>query len=274
MDERVKCDVHGEGELAFVCTHLVEDVAALGFNRNEPSEEDPFPDAWCDECELIRAAHDGWNDESQKLVTIRLLCSGCYEETRIRNTRTQVTLDDLDGLRWKCDSCEEWHTGPSLDFGYDAPIYWETDQGNSAGTGSLSLNELPEWFLNEDFCIVDEQHFFVRGVIHLPIIGTAETFCWGVWGSLSKENFEKLVRTWEEPEPVELPPMFSWLSNQIEEYEEDTLNLKMYAHVGDPGDRPWFELEPTEHPLSQEFHHGITPERLKEIMVKQLREVS
>jgi hypothetical protein len=59
----------------------------------------------------------------------------------------------------------------------------------------------------------------VRGVIHLPIVGTAETFCWGVWGSLSKENFEKLVKMFDEPERVELPPMFSWLSNQIEEYD-------------------------------------------------------
>ena len=273
MGDLVQCDVHGEGERAYVCSHLAEHGVGLGFNANDPSEEDPFPDAWCDECELIRAAHDGWTDETEKLVTVLLLCSGCYEAARIRNTRTAVTLADLADLRWKCDSCEEWHTGPTLDFGYDAPAYWQTGHEKSAGLSSFSLAELPEWFLNEDLCIIDGQNFFVRGVIHLPIIGTTETFCWGVWGSLSKENFEKLLRTWEEAARVELTPMFSWLSNQIEEYEEDTLNLKMYAHVSEPGDRPRFELEPTEHPLSQEFHHGITAERVKEIMVKQVREV-
>lgn len=272
MDELVKCDIHGEGEKAYVCSHLADDGVGLGFNAVETSDEDPDPCAWCDECEIIREAHDGWNEESEKLVTIRLLCSGCYEETRIRNTRTELTLDDLAGLRWKCHSCEEWHTGPSLDFGYDAPIYWNYDQHKSAGLESLELDELPEWFLNEDLCIV-EGHFFVRGVIHLPIIGTAETFCWGVWGSLSKQNFEKLLETWNEPEQVELPSMFSWLSNKIEEYEEDTMNLKMQAHPSEPGLRPWFELELTDHPLSREYHHGITAERVKEIMMKQLREV-
>lgn len=272
MGDLVQCDVHGEGEKAYVCSHLAENGVGLGFNAKEPSEEDPFPDAWCDECELIRAAHDGWTEETEKLVTVSLLCSGCYEAVRIRNTRTEVMLDDLAGLRWKCHACEEWHTGPSLDFGYDAPAYWN-DEYKSAALKSLALDELPEWLLTDDLCIINGKNFFVRGVIQLPIIGTAETFCWGVWGSLSKASFEKYVTALGEPEQVEVGPMFSWLSNQIDEYDDDTLNLKMTAYIGEPGDRPSFELEPTDHPLSREFHHGITAERVKEIMTKHLREV-
>jgi hypothetical protein len=42
--------------------------------------------------------------------------------------------------------------------------------------------------------------------------------------------------------------MFSWLSNSIPDYPE-TLNLKMYAHIQDSGDRP---------------------ERVKEIMMRRL----
>jgi hypothetical protein len=72
-----------------------------------------------------------------------------------------------------------------------------------------------------------------------------------------------------DPKRVELPAMFSWLSNIIPEYP-DTLNLKMYAQIQEPGQRPHFELEPTDHPLSQEYHHGIAPERVKEIMIGRL----
>jgi hypothetical protein len=46
----------------------------------------------------------------------------------------------------------------------------------------------------------------------------------------------------------------------------------MYAHIEEPDKRPWFELEPTEHPLSREFYHGIPAERVKEIMIRRLRE--
>lgn len=76
---------------------------------------------------------------------------------------------------------------------------------------------------------------------------------------------------WDDPARTELEPMFSWLSNNISEYP-DTLNLKMYAHIKEPPDRPIFELESTDHPLSQEYYHGISPERVREIMMRQLRE--
>ena len=69
---------------------------------------------------------------------------------------------------------------------------------------------------------------FCARVIHLPIIGAAEPFCWGVWGSLSRANFETLLNADETPDHVDLPPMFSWLSSQIPGYP-DTLSLKMYA---------------------------------------------
>ena len=272
MPDKIECATHGECWQTFVCTHLQPESSGLGFNRNEPTEDEPFPDAWCDDCELIRIAHDGWNEESEQLTKIVLLCSGCYERARILNTRISGTLDDLKDLRWKCGSCEEWHSGPCLDFGYDAPIHWEKKHEEENRRAKL----LPSWnrdgrktFLDDDFCATDGEYFYVRGVIHLPIIGAGETFRWGVWGSLSRDNFEKLLKMDYDTKRVELPAMFSWLSNNIPEYP-DTLNLKMYAHIQEERQRPHFELEFTDHPLSQEYHHGIAPERVKEIMMGRL----
>jgi hypothetical protein len=276
MGSKIQCATHGECEETFVCSHLVGETAGLGFNRDGPSEENPFPEAWCDDCEIIRAAHSGWNEESEKLAKFLLLCSGCYERARIRNTRTTVTLDDLASLRWKCGSCEEWHTGPCLDFSYYSPYYWKKEYEEASGHDGLfptSSKVRPATFLDEDYCAIEDRDFFVRGLIHLPIIGSAETFRWGVWGSLSRENFETLLRTVEDPKRDELPPMFSWLSTQIDEYP-DTVSLKMYAHIQQPGWRPTFELEQTDHLLSREYHYGITAERVKEIMVSRLQGTS
>jgi hypothetical protein len=272
MADKIKCDTHGEGEKTYVCTHLVEESAGLGFNRKEPAVDNPFPDAWCDNCELIRATNDGWNEETEKLAKISLLCSGCYERARIRNSRPDVTLDDLADLRWKCGTCEEWHIGPCLDFSYDSPQYWLHEHEEKYRKSQLR----PGWretdggtFLNEDFCAIENHDFFVRGIIHLPIIGAAETFRWGVWGSLSRDNFEKLLKMDKDPGRVELPEMFSWLSTQIPEYP-DTLSMKMYVNIQEVGLSPHFRLELTDHPLSQEYHKGITPERVKEIMMDRL----
>src|SRR5258708_3716582 len=124
MTDKIQCETHGECGKTYVCTHLVGESAGLGFNCDEPDTDNPFPDAWCDNCELIRLAHGDWTDESHKLAKISLLCSGCYERARICNTRPDVTLGDLADLRWKCGSCDEWHTGPALDFTHDSPDYW------------------------------------------------------------------------------------------------------------------------------------------------------
>lgn len=269
----IQCDTHGETQEAYVCSHLVDGAIGLGFNRGEPSEENPFPDAWCDNCNLIYEAHNGWNDETEGLVEIKLLCSGCYEKARIRNTRTDVSFEELANLRWKCHSCEEWHTGPCLDFSFGAPFYWDSNAEDITGPGDLNVENLPRNYLDDDLCIVDGEYYFVRGLIYLPIIGTDEYFRWGVWGSLSKENFIKLVSDFDALRRAELEPMFSWLSSQLDEYE-DTLNLKMYAHIDDPGVRPSFELEPTDHQLSREYHHGVSPERVKQIMKKLLKEIT
>jgi hypothetical protein len=272
MADKIQCGTHGECSQAFVCFHLLGETAGLGFNSEEPDEETPFPDAWCDNCEIIREANDGWDEESEKLADIRMLCSGCYERARIRNTRPSVTLDDLANLRWKCGSCDEWHTGPCLDFGYDSPQYWRAEHENANKKSKLLpawSKTKPETFLTADYCAIEDRDFFVRGIIHLPIIGVAETFRWGVWGSLSKESFNKLQELEDNSERTELPTMFSWLSSQIPEYP-DTLSLKMYAHIQEAGMRPHFSLELTDHPLSQEYHHGITPERVKEIMMNRV----
>jgi hypothetical protein len=261
---KVHCDTHGETNQTFVCAHLVGEGTGLGFNRNDPTDDNPFPDAWCNDCEIIREAHGGWDSTPDELTTIRLICSECYERARIRNYRSTVTLDDLATLRWKCHSCEEWHTGPCLDFGTDSPSCWRQELANDermAGDRRAS-------FLDTEYCAVEDEHFFVRGVIHLPIIGTGESFRWGVWGSLSRENFERL-RTMPEDDAAELPPMFSWLSTNLPEYP-DTRGLKMYAHPQRQNQRPHFRLEKTNHPLAQEYHHGIMPERVRQLMRKLL----
>lgn len=271
----VQCSTHGESQPAYTCSHLLGGVHGLGFHSDPPSPETPFPDAWCDDCELIRMAHGGWNEKSEELASISLVCARCYERARIRNTRTAVTLEEMAALRWKCHTCEEWHTGPILDVAYDEPIYWTPEHAKIHTRASLS----PGWnvqdagtFLNEDYCSIDDEYFFVRGQIRLPIIGTAEDFCWGVWGSLSRENFKIVLKSEDDEKRVKLPPMFSWLSSRIPEYA-DTVSMKMYMHTQEPGLRPYFELERTDHRLSHEQHAGITPERVKEITRQQVKDL-
>jgi len=120
-------------------------------------------------------------------------------------------------------------------------------------------------FHNSDICVVDDQYYFVRGVIEIPIIGfDQDCFCWGAWVSLSKKSFDEVMELWDK-DPAGHGPYFGWLNDNIGIYSASTLNLKTQVHLRDNKRRPRIELEPTDHPLAIEQRHGITIERVQEI---------
>jgi len=83
----VHCARHGDRREAFVCDHLLHGAGQGFFTAEELGN--PHPDAWCSVCEKIRLTYGGadgeWNNESEALIKIRLVCGDCYEEIKARN---------------------------------------------------------------------------------------------------------------------------------------------------------------------------------------------
>ena len=119
--------------------------------------------------------------------------------------------------------------------------------------------------LDDSLCVVDTQHFFVRGHIRLPIRDHDEPFAWSVWCSVCKESFGRMMKLWDDPDRVHAEPYFAWLSTHLPLYEPATLHLKTKLHEREPGTIPLVELEPTDHPLAVEQREGITMDRVKHI---------
>src|SRR5262245_40550236 len=161
---------------------------------------------------------------------------------------------------WTCPSCGRKHVG-LFDRSLDAPIYWQGSQEPLPNSEVRSANNV----LTDDFCILDGEHFFVRCVLTLPIVGAGEQrFGFGIWSSLSKANFDLYVDTFKSHKRDHLGPWYGWFSNRLSAYP-DTLNLKCRVSPQDSGQRPLIELEPTEHPLAIEQRHGITFDRILEL---------
>lgn len=161
---------------------------------------------------------------------------------------------------WRCVSCEGEHKGV-FDLACAKPDLFPGSE-EAAPNSALDLDGN---FLSEDFCVLDGQHFFVRAVLELPIIGVdGEQFGYGVWATLSRENFERYVETFDSGEQGGMGPWFGWFSNRLKGYPE-TLSLKCRVHPASGRQRPRIELEPTEHPLALEQRNGITFDRLLEI---------
>jgi hypothetical protein len=163
-------------------------------------------------------------------------------------------------MRWTCSGCGEEHEGLRTSWAFEAPAHWPGGPRDDKVAGN---------FLGADTCVIEAEDFFVRACLNIPIHGIADGFLWGVWISLSRENFMRTYELWDDPRCVEEPPYFGWFSNRLPGYP-DTLNLKTNIRTRSLTQRPVVELEPTDHPLAIDSRNGITLERaiaLAELMM-------
>lgn len=79
----VHCGRHGDNQEAFMCKHLLEG-ASLGFFCDEDDGSNPYPDAWCSECERVRR-ESGQFDDDYARATVKLVCGACYEEIKAKH---------------------------------------------------------------------------------------------------------------------------------------------------------------------------------------------
>lgn len=150
-------------------------------------------------------------------------------------------------FRYTCACCGEEHEG-APGFAYDTPNYYREDRPNSE--------------LTSDFYTVDDEFFFIRTILDVPILEYDEPFSWGVWVSLSRDNFLRYRDIYDEP--IQEGEYFGWFNNRLP-YYPDTINIKTSVHLRSGGIRPWIEPEPTDHPLSRDYHNGISWEKAIEI---------
>lgn len=150
------------------------------------------------------------------------------------------------------------------DIGADKPDYW------------FSIPELEHerrCKLTPDLCEVDNEFFFVRGVIHIPVPGYEPGFGLGVWVSHERGNFQIYAKTFKRNQSIltrmhnyirrnsksdQIGPFFGWLDTSILGFPE-TRRLKTMAYYRERGKlRPQIVVEPTDHPLAVAQREGIS----------------
>jgi hypothetical protein len=157
-------------------------------------------------------------------------------------------------MSWACHTCGLEHADIPLCFGIEAP--WRALVPESEFEQRVDLTP--------DQCVVDEQHFFIRGHIEIPIRDYPEPLAFSVWSSLSERSFIHMSDRWEAADRASDPPYFGWLSSPIAAWPS-TVHLKLSVQSRPPRITPLFTVEPTEHPLALDQHNGISLKRWHEI---------
>ena len=71
---------------------------------------------------------------------------------------------------FKCSCCGEMLKGRPLAWHFDAPDPWNA-------LSPAMRNQRGE--LNSDQCVIDDEHFFIRGLVEIRVLDGDGPFAWG-----------------------------------------------------------------------------------------------
>ncbi|MFJ8856610.1 DUF2199 domain-containing protein [Streptomyces sp. NPDC102437] len=93
------------------------------------------------------------------------LGSGASRDLRVRHMELE---------QYTCSCCGAQHPELPMNYTVEAPAVWNP-----------AFADADDCLLFADQCVVREQHYFVKDMIEIPVIGSDEVFSWGVCISLS-----------------------------------------------------------------------------------------
>jgi len=117
-------------------------------------------------------------------------------------------------------------------------------------------------WLADDFAVLDDERFFVRGFLELPIPGIDDRFAYGSWVEVSMPDFQELMRHWHDDEQFDA--VECTIANELEPYR-DTLGLRGTLRATAPDKLPAIELADAPHDIVDAQRRGISVGRSDEL---------
>jgi hypothetical protein len=152
-----------------------------------------------------------------------------------------------------CRQCGQYHDNLPLGYRFAAPAYW---------SAAFAQDEQSQ--CGEEICIIQAEHFFIKGNIEIPVTTTGGLFNYTVWVAVGKDDFQRATSLWQNPKRSKEAAYAGIVANQLIGYP-DTLHLEVKVHTREVGFRPYLALEAAEHPLVVEQQQGIEITRVQEI---------
>ena len=146
-----------------------------------------------------------------------------------------------------CSSCGKTHEGLPTDWGFKLP-----DE-----VFDLSyLDKYRRTRSNTDLCALDEQRFFIRGILMIPFTHQEGEFGWGVWAQVSKPDHDFYVDNYSN-ELAQGTKVQGKLANTIPGFPEIT-GLPLDIEIQSAKSRPIFTFpRSADHDLAIDQRDGI-----------------
>jgi hypothetical protein len=109
-----------------------------------------------------------------------------------------------------------------------------------------------------------EEHYYVRGLLELPIPALDTYFGYGAWIEVDGESYDRLGELWDDERGRDEPPFVGKLANELAPYES-THGLPVMLQLREVERLPTVELVETDHPLRADQREGISEARAHEL---------
>jgi hypothetical protein len=154
-----------------------------------------------------------------------------------------------------CSVCGEFHAERMLDIrlSLPEPIYALADDERASRA-----------WIADDFAVLDEEHFYLRGLLEIPVPELDSRFGYGTWVEVSAADFNDLLEHWYDADQSRLPTVDATLANELAPYA-DTAGLAVRVRPVSAERLPAVELADADHPLVAEQQAGISTARSDEL---------
>ena len=155
-----------------------------------------------------------------------------------------------------CTSCGKEHTGLPTDWAFRLP-----DEVHVLSY----LDRYTRSRHNADLCALDEQRYFLRGLILIPFSESDGAFGWGIWVEVSREVHDLYLANFHD-DISSHPRQPARLANDIPSYSP-LKGVEVEIEFRGAGDRPvfWFG-KAVVHALAHEQRGGISRVRHHDIL--------
>lgn len=154
----------------------------------------------------------------------------------------------------ECPHCGDDVASHERDIGFQLPdVLFEMTEAECEARATVT----------DDLCTLDDERFFIRGVLAVPLRGTDQAFGWGFWAEVSAEDFERYHAHFND-DGTDATPFRGTLANSAPGYPA-SIGLPLEIRLGAATERPDFRALDTGHPVGREQASGIDLDRLHEI---------
>ena len=156
-------------------------------------------------------------------------------------------------LGFVCSVCGELHAERMLDIRLTLPepIFSLDEEARAARA-----------WLADDFAVLDEERFFVRGLLELPIPELETRFAYGTWVEVSSGEFGRLLEHWQDPDQFHAAE--GTVANELTPYV-GTTGLSATLDPVSVDTLPSVTLADADHPLVADQQAGISAGRSDEL---------